>query len=90
MPSFALRLKQTTPLTECNLWYASLCVGILTIFIEKAALFSLAHTKTCTHAASSVTRRKETLGEASHLTGIQLSMSNGEHPGEQESEANQH
>lgn len=38
---------------------------------------------TLTHRACSVTRRKETQGEAAHLTGIQLSVSNGGHPGEE-------
>lgn len=33
---------------------------------------------------------KETQGEAAHLTEIQLSVSNGGNPGEEEGEANQH
>ncbi len=47
------------------------------------------HARTIVHTptACSVTRRKETQGEAAHLTGIQLSVSNGGHPGEEEGEA---
>ena len=45
------------------------------------------HTELCTYAACSVTRRKETQGEAAHLTEIQLSVSNGGYPGEEQGEA---
>lgn len=70
----------------------SFCIGIFYLFlIGKAAyLFHTqrrAHTIVRTHAACSVTRKKETQGEAAHLTGIQLSVSNGGHPGEKEGEA---
>lgn len=61
--------------------------SVSAIFMGKAAFFSpppRTHTLVHTHAACSVTRRKETQGEAAHLTGIQLSVSNGGHPGEEE------
>lgn len=55
-------------------------LGLLGFFFTRRD--SHTHVRT----ACSVTRRKETQGEAAHLTGIQLSVSNGGHPGEVEEE----
>lgn len=64
------------------------CHFVLAVF-HRGSCFSRSKTHTHTHSrtACSLTRGKETQGEAAHLTGIQLSVSNGGHPGEEEGEA---
>lgn len=70
----------------CACMFVSVCVSFCVgNFFEKVA--SLSHTQknihTLTLMACSVTRRKETQGEGADLTGIQLSVSNGGHPGKE-------
>ena len=78
--------------------FVCVCHFVLAIFYRESCLafshtkmyvhtHTHTHTLAHTHTACSVTRRKETQGEAAHLTGIQLSVSNGGHPGEEEGEA---
>lgn len=73
---------------------SKICLWACVILSAFFSLFSSSpkdeHTRTLhlhTYAACSVTRRKKTQGEAAHLTGIQLSMSNGGHPEEEEGKA---
>lgn len=65
-----------------------MCVFFYLFFLHGQLVSFFPLTQRCTHTAQcSVTRRKETQSKAAHLTGIQLSVSNGGHPGEEEGEA---
>lgn len=71
----------------CLLASVILCLFMCVFFSHRQLGSFFPHTQRGTHTAQcSVTRRKETQGKAAHLTGIQLSMSNGGHLGEEEGE----